>query len=271
MKLKSYLMALAALTFAACQQDDTPAMQEQELRIATRSTSDESATETFTRSFTLELWSTADATEHESHSMTYTDDTGWNTVTSSVLPATAFAYCGEGVSNVTSPTSYTVTLQTDQTNATKLADADVMTATGNATKESSLDLDFAHVFAKVTFNATLASEFDAADYIETFNVTAVDGETVNAYVDGKTVSAIITPGQYTAESVFLSITVSGVEKPLTVKVPSGGFTFNAGKHYTFDLKVGKDKVILTEVSASNDFPGNWYDNDNYSDDVNLNN
>ena len=45
----------------------------------------------------------------------------------------------------------------------------------------------------------------------------------------------------------------------------------AGKHYTFDLKVGKDKVTLTQVSTSTDFPGNWYDNDNYDDDVNLNN
>lgn len=271
MKLKSYLMALAALAFAACQQDDTPEMQEQVLRIATRSTSDESATETFTRPFTLELWSTADATEHETHSMTYTEGTGWNTVTSSVLPAKAFAYCGEGVSNITSPDSYTVTLQTDQTDADKLADADVMTATGSATTESSLDLDFAHVFAKVTFNATLANEFGDTDNITTFDVMTADGKTVNAYVDGKTVSAIITPGQYTVGSEFLSIEVSGAENPLKVKAPSGGFTFNAGTHYTFDLKVGKDKVTLTPVSTSTDFPGNWYDNDNYDDDVNLNN
>jgi hypothetical protein len=34
-------------------------------------------------------------------------------------------------------------------------------------------------------------------------------------------------------------------------------TFAEGTHYTFDLKVGKDKVTLTQVSTSTDFPGGW--------------
>lgn len=256
--MKSYFLALAALAFAACQQDDTPTMQEQELGIAARSTDDvEGATETFTRPFTLTLWSTTDAAKHETHPMTYTDGTGWNTVKSSVLPATAFAYCGEGVGNVTSPTSYTVTLQTDQTDATKLAAADVMTATGNASAESSLNLNFEHVFSKVTFNATLAEEFDDTDKITSLEVMTVDEKTVNAYVNGETVSAIITPGEYTDGNNFLSITVSDPDNPLTVKVPTGGLTFTAGTHYTFDLKVGKDKVTLTPEGTNTDFPGGW--------------
>lgn len=249
-KLPAVLLALSSLGLAACQQEDDFAPQEQEqvLRIATRSTSDESATEDFTDDFTLELWSTTDNAKHETHSMTYTDGTGWNAVKSSVLPAMAFAYCGKGVSNVTSPTSYTVTLQTDQSDATKLADADVMIATGLADAESPLDLDFEHVFAKVTFNATLASEFNAEDNIATFDIKTVDDKTVNAYVDGKTVSAIITSGEYIAENDFLSIKVSGVENSLTVKVPTDGLTFNAGTYYTFNLKVGKDKVAVDGVT-----------------------
>ena len=31
----------------------------------------------------------------------------------------------------------------------------------------------------------------------------------------------------------------------------------AGKHYTFDLKVGKDKVTLTPATTDTDFPGGW--------------
>ena len=264
MKRIFHYAALAlAVGLGACSEDDAPAMQEQELSIAARSTDDvEGATETFTRPFTLTLWSTTDAAKHETHSMTYTDGTGWNTVKSSVLPATAFAYCGEGVSNVTSSTSYTVTLLTDQSDAPKLADADVMIATGEASTGIFLDLNFLHYYAKVTFNATLAEEFDDTDKITSLEVMTVDDKTVNTYVNGETVSAIITSGEYTEGNNFLSITVSDPDNPLTVKVPAGGLTFTAGTHYTFDLKVGKDKVTLTLVSTSTDFPGGWNDEEN---------
>ena len=49
-----------------------------------------------------------------------------------------------------------------------------------------------------------------------------------------------------------------------VLVPEGGLTFEAGKHYTFDLKVGKDKVTLTPTTTDTDFPGGW-DNDSEED------
>ena len=253
-KKKFTYVALALLTlgFAACQQEEDFALQGQEqvLRIATRSTSDVNAAVSFTDDFTLELWSTTDNAKYETHSMIYTDGTGWNTVRSSILPANAFAYKGSSVTDIsyTDKWNYTVSLQLDQSDATKLADADVMIATGSANAESLLDLNFEHFFAKVTFNATLAIEFDATDNITTFDVKTVDSKTVNACIDGKTVSAIITSGQYAAESEFLSIKVSGADNPLTVKVPSGGLTFNAGTHYTFNLKVGKDKVTIEQVS-----------------------
>ena len=50
-------LALLTLGFAACQQEDdfAPQGQEQVLRIATRSTSDVNAAESFTDDFTLEL------------------------------------------------------------------------------------------------------------------------------------------------------------------------------------------------------------------------
>ena len=249
-KLSYWALALLVpLSFVSCSQEEV-APQEQELRIATRSTSDESAAETFTDAFTLELWSTTDNAKYETHQMTYTDGAGWNTVKSSILPANAFAYKGSSVTDIsyTDKWNYTVTLQLDQSDATKLADADVMIATGSANAESPLDLNFGHVFAKVTFNATLASEFGEADNIATLKVMTVDEKTVNAYVDEKTVSAIITPGEYTAGNDFLSIKVSDADNPLTVKVPAGGLTFTAGTHYTFTLKVGKDKV--TQVSTT---------------------
>ena len=244
-KLSYWALALLVpLGFTACQQEEDFALQEQEIRVATRGADD---TGTFTDAFTLELWSTTDNAKYETHQMTYTDGAGWNTVKSSILPAHAFAYKGGSVTDVsyTDKWNYTVTLQFDQSSPEKLADADVMIATGEASAESPLNLNFQHYFAKVTFNATLASEFDEADKITTLDVMTVDEKTVNAYVDeeGKTVSAIITPGEYTDGNDFLSITVSDADNPLTVKVPTGGLTFTAGTHYTFNLKVGKDKVV----------------------------
>ena len=44
---------------------------------------------------------------------------------------------------------------------------------------------------------------------------------------------------------------------MIVKVPEGGLTFVKGKNYTFNLKVGKDKVTLTPTITDTDFPGGW--------------
>ncbi len=256
------MIAFLTLGFTACQQEEDFAPQigeEQELRIATRSTSDEGATATFTDDFTLVLRGESDDTDCYTYPMTYTDGTGWNTVVPKKLPAYAFAYKGSSVTGIsyTDKWNYTVTLQTDQTDADKLADADVMIATGNATAGTALDLNFAHCFAKVTFNATLESEFDYEDQITIFKVMTADMKPVNAYVDGKTVSAIITSGQYMSGKEFLSIEVSGVDKPLTVKVPSGSLYFNAVTHYTFNLKVGKDKVTIEASDDGNPFGNGW--------------
>ena len=86
------LSFLLTLGFAGCSQEEVaPPAEGQEIRVATRSTGEGEA---FTDDFTLELWSTTDNAKYETHSMTYTDGTGWNIVKSSILPANAFAYKG---------------------------------------------------------------------------------------------------------------------------------------------------------------------------------
>ena len=99
-KLSYWALALLVpLNFVSCSQEEV-APQEQELRIATRSTSDVNVAESFTDDFTLELWSTTDNAKYETHSMTYTDGTGWNTVKTSILPAHDFAYKGSSVTDI---------------------------------------------------------------------------------------------------------------------------------------------------------------------------
>ena len=247
---------LVPLGFVSCSQEEVAPQDEQELRIATRSTSDESVAEAFTDAFTLELWSTTDNAKYETHSMTYTDGTGWNTVKSSILPANAFAYKGSSVTDIsyTDKWNYTVNLQLDQSDATKLADADVMIATGSANTESPLDLNFQHYYAKVTFNVVLASEFNPeTDVISGFDVVTCDENYVKPYVDGNSYTAVIPANPYSgAGELFARVTIN--EKQLEVEIPdeyaSPNGSFVAGTHYTFNLKVGKDKVTIEQISTS---------------------
>ena len=264
-------LVLLTLGFAACSQEEDFAPQEQEqvLRIATRSTSDVSAAESFTDDFTLELWN--DGT-HTTHQMTYTEGIGWNTIKVKKLSASvaAFAHKGSSVTDIsyTDKWNYTVNLQLDQRDATKLADADVMIATGSANAESPLNLNFQHYFAKVTFNVELASEFyPGIDEISRFDVVTCDGDYVKPYVDGNSYTAVIPANPYFRAGVhFALVTINGekheVEIPDEYANPNGSFV--AGKHYTFDLKVGKDKVTLTPTTTDTDFPGGW-DNDSEED------
>ena len=257
-KLSYWVLALlVSLGFVSCSQEEVAPQDEQELRIATRSTSDESVAEAFTDDFTLELWSTNENAKYETHSMTYTDGTGWNSVKSSILPANAFAYKGNSVTDIsyTDKWNYTVNLQLDQSDATKLADADVMIATGSANTESPLDLNFQHYYAKVTFSVELASEFNPeTDAISGFDVVTCDEDYVNPYMDGNSYTAVIPANPYfDAGVLFARVTIN--EKQLEVEIPdeyaNPNGSFVAGTHYTFDLKVGKDKVSIEQVSMGN--------------------
>ena len=261
---KYIALATIALAFTACSQDEDFAPQEQDqvIRIATRSTSDTGTTETYTDDFTLELWN--DGT-HTTHQMTYTEGIGWNTIKVKKLGAcvAAFAHKGSSVTDIsyTGEWNYTVNLQLDQSSEEKLADADVMIATGSANAESPLNLNFQHYYAKVTFNVELASEFyPGIDEISRFDVVTCDGDYVKPYVDGNSYTAVIPANPYFRAGVhFALVTINGekleVEIPDEYANPNGSFV--AGKHYTFDLKVGKDKVTLTPTTTDTDFPGGW--------------
>ena len=271
---KYILLATIALAFTACQQDEDFAPQGgevQEIRIATRSADNTGATETYTEDFTMELWN--DGT-HTTHQMTYTEGIGWNTIKVKKLSASvaAFAHKGSSVTDIsyTDKWNYTVNLQLDQSDATKLADADVMIATGSANAESPLNLNFQHYYAKVTFNVELAPEFNpVTDVISRFDVVTCDGDYVKPYVDDNSYTAVIPANPYFKAGVhFALVTINGkkleVEIPDEYANPNGSFV--AGKHYTFDLKVGKDKVTLTPTNTDTDFPGGW----NNDSEVDLN-
>ena len=96
-------------------------------------------------------------------------------------------------------------------------------------------------------------------------VKAYKHEELDAYenVVAKKFTAIVSPDAYAAGDEFIRIHVEGRE--LIAKMPED-ITFKEGTHYTFDLKVGKDKVILIPTTTDADFPGGW----NNDSEVDLN-
>ena len=273
-------LALLTLGFAACSQEDdfAPQGEPQEITILTRAADSGSATETFTGDFTLELWNDGVRTTHQ---MTYTEGT-WSPVKVDKLGTTvkALAHCGNTV-NVTSSDNYSIKLTKDQSTKEDFLAADVMTATGTVATDGSLSLNFNHHFAKVTFNVTLADEFKT----ETETETETESETAltpitNLYVmtkDSSTpevtaycvaadsdydyeCSAYIPAGTYAIGDTFVKVDIKGNQ--LVAKMQRKT-TLAAGTHCTFYLKVGKNKVTITQVTTNTigyPFSGGW-DND----------
>ena len=278
------VLALLTLGFAACTQEEdfAPQGEPQEISIRTRTADSGSETEPFTGNFTLELWNDG---VHSTHPMTYTEGT-WSPVKVDKLGTTvkALAHCGNTV-NVTSSDNYSIKLTEDQSDVDAFNAADVMTATGTVATDGSLSLNFNHHFAKVTFNVTLADEFKT----ETETETETESETAltpitNLYVvtnDSSTpevtaycvaadsdydyeCSAYIPAGTYAIGEPFVKITIGGQELTANMK---NAITFTAGTHCTFYLKVGKNKVTITQVTTNTigyPFSGGW-DNDSETD------
>ena len=77
---------------------------------------------------------------------------------------------------------------------------------------------------------------------------------------------VITPTEWT----LLTLKVNGEEKIVKLvddlTTDKNEALLEAGKHYTFNLKVGKDKVTLTPTTTDTDFPGGW----NNDSEVDLN-
>lgn len=255
------VLALFTLGLNACSQEDdfAPQGEPQEITILTRAAN----SETFTGDFTLELWNDG---VHTTHPMTYTESSGYNLVKVDNFGTTvnALAYCGNTVT-VTSPDNYTVELSVDQSTEDAFNAADVMIATGTFNENGVLSLNFKHRFAKVSFQVDLAGEFDNSDKITNFLVMTKNDSSpdVKAYFTESDASyrydcsAYIPTGTYEAGDTFVIVIIGN--NHLVVKMKDV-ITFAAGTHYTFTLKVGKDKVTITQVSTNNignPFDGGW--------------
>ena len=177
---------------------------------------------------------------------------------------------------VTDGTSFdTFTLPTEQNTSPLLGAADWMIASSgeiDKPEDQTLELYFLHQLSKVTVTiAEWNDEFGGtaqevstpkiyskgtaltATYDDSgVTITATDGETaITPLVSGTSYTAIVAPAKYADTDKFMTFTANGQE--MTVLATPSRLNeegLQAGLHYLFDLKVGKDAVTLYSVKVT---------------------
>lgn len=243
MKTYKYIaLAALALGFAACTQDDdfTP-QQEDIVQIASVNIATEVQTrvntlgdgKTFENADQILLVNNSRTTNKNSGTYTY-DGTNWNLYEGVVF------YASSGTNDFTAyyPASVDFTLPTDQSTEAGIKSADRMVATTNGVaKGDAVALSFERQNAKITISPILATEFTGKSISSLLiaEVAPYHPEEATDY------TAIITPSE---TGFTVSVTVDGQSLTATSSTK-----IEAGNHYTFNLKVGKDVVEITNVSV----------------------
>ena len=248
MKTYKYIaLAALALGFAACTQDDdfTP-QQEDIVKIASANI----ATEVQTRVNTLDdgtQWENTDQillvnnSRDNKNSGTYTyNDNAWNLTNGIVLYAS-------GTNSFTAyyPASVDFSLPTDQSDEAKIKSADRMTATADGVaKGEAVALSFERENAMVTITPSFNTEFGDDATISSLQIAGI---TPYHLADAEDYKAIIAPAT-TGFEVTVKVKVGETEQSLTANTTT---EIEAGKHYTFNLTVGKVAAGITSVSVNN--------------------
>ena len=282
MKKYHKYIALAALTcsLAACEQEDfTPSVQGDADavkitatigKLQTRVSYDERNT-TFDENDQIKVVNKLRTSKNVA---TYTlTDEGWNTADAFVWSSTSLNQFEAWYPLTASYTTFTI--PTDQSSEQLLGAADWMTASSgeiDKPENQTLNLDFQHRLSKVTVTiADWNDEFGGtaqevstpkiyskgtaltATYDDSgVTITATDGETgITPLVSGTSYTAIVAPAKYETTDIFMTFTVNGQE--MTVLATPSSLNeegLQAGLHYLFNLRVGKDAVTLYSVKVT---------------------
>ena len=164
-------------------------------------------------------------------------------------------------------------VSTDQSDIAKIALSDYMTCTENVTKKPDtrqLDLNFERQTARIIVKASgFGDEFkdlnptlSAVEVYSKLKVPAGDDDSYAAIQtykkeeSGKNVFyALVSPGTGNDAEKFLKLTVTyndGEGKPTQTKVldVTGIPALEKAKSYTYDVRIGKDKVTIGSVSVA---------------------
>lgn len=268
MKTLRYI-ALAALTlsFAACEQEDiNPAVQGDPDAVKinatignmqTRVAYGENGATNFVNGDAIKVVNLMRTSKNEA-TYTTTDGTNWTTTDAMVWNSSS-KNIFQAWYPVADYSSYdTFTIPTDQSDATKLASADWMTASTEEIDKPGngvLDLNFQHRLAKVTVNLTFSSQYPKGNqYVSkfTFLTNEETPQLITPLANSETsYTAILRPGEYADESSFIYLMMDNFDEHYVLgKTTTSAIKLEAGKHYTFTLKVGKDVVSIDDVTVA---------------------
>ena len=145
--------------------------------------------------------------------------------------------------NITQPTEYT--------SPESLAAADFMSFSGpqtNTNKSNQLTLTMIRLMARVVVE--IAGFNDQYTKNATVNSLSICGVKAYKHSDGK-FYALIDPNYTPSTTVpFLSLEVADGESKTTEKYTTTPTTFVAGNSYTYQLKVGKNKISVSGISVT---------------------
>lgn len=268
MKTLRYI-ALAALTlsFAACEQEDiNPAVQGDPDAVKinatigalqTRVAYGENGATNFVNGDAIKVVNLMRTSKKEA-TYTTTDGTNWTTTDAMVWNSSSknIFQAWYPVADYSSYDMFTIPI--DQSDATKLASADWMTAsTGEIDKPGNgvLDLNFQHRLAKVTVNLTFSSQYpEGNQYVSdfTFYTNEQTQQAITPLANSETsYTAILRPGEYADESYFIYLMMDNIDEHYVLgKTTTAAINLEAGQHYTFTLKVGKDVVSIDDVTVA---------------------
>ena len=269
MKTLRYI-ALAALTlsFAACEQEDiNPAVQGDPDAVKINATignmqtrvaySGDNGVTNFVNGDAIKVVNLMRTSKNEA-TYTTTDGTNWTTTDAMVWNSSSKNKF-QAWYPVADYSSYdTFTIPTDQSDATKLASADWMTASTEEIDKPGngvLDLNFQHRLAKVTVNLTFGSQYPEGFQLVSdfkFLTNEETPQVITALANSETsYTAILRPGEYADESYFIYLMMDVIEEHYVLgKTTTAAINLDAGKHYTFTLKVGKDVVSIDDVTVA---------------------
>ena len=268
MKTLRYI-ALAALTlsFAACEQEDiNPAVQGAPDAVKINATignmqtrvaySGDNGVTNFVNGDAIKVLNLMRTSKNEA-TYTTTDGTNWTTTDAMVWNSSSKNKF-QAWYPVAEYSSYdTFTIPTDQSDATKFASADWMTAsTGEIDKPGNgvLDLSFQHRLAKVTVNLTFGSQYPEGNQLVSdfkFLTNEETPQVITALKNSETsYTAILRPGEYADESSFIYLMMDNFDEHYVLGKTTAAINLEAGKHYTFTLKVGKDVVSIDDVTVA---------------------
>ena len=258
---KYIVFAAMALTFAACTQEDdfTPQTDNDAVKInatigklQTRVAYEDDGATNFINGDKICVQNTLRDTKNIA---TYTfDGTTWTTTDAFVWNGSAKNQFKAWYPAATASFD-SFDLPTDQ--SAGIDKADWMTAeTEEMTKPRSgvLDLNFVHKLTKVTVTVSFNSQYPAGNnYVSKFHFLTNEETPVEVTphesMDGYT--AILLPGVYAETAKFIKLKMNDEADYLTVPVNSTLTAgLEAGKHYTFNLTVGKNAAVINSVSVT---------------------